>query len=129
MLHDILLTPPFHPSSSDLASDQYGWAQTSGSAGFCRTQPPSSELVWATVATAGATSHIHIDTEGLATVSQLLTGAKLWVVFYRNPDLPDGYEAGDLASIHFKKHCHWDDHELTNSFCAEAVILRPRMVL
>jgi hypothetical protein len=117
------------PFFSELASDQYAWAQTSGSAGFCITQPPSSELGWGTVGTAGATSWLHIDTEGMGTSSQLLTGAKYWVVFYRDPGLPHGYEAGDMASIHFKDQCYWDEHELTNSFCAEAVTLRPGMVL
>jgi hypothetical protein len=87
------------PFFSDLASDQYAWAQTSGSAGFCITQPPSSELGWGTVGTAGATSWLHIDTEGMGTSSQLLTGAKYWAVFYRDPGLPCGFEAGDMASI------------------------------
>lgn len=116
-------------SCSDLASDQYGWAQTFGAAGFSEAQPPRSDLGRATVATAGATSWLHVDAEGLATSSQLLTGAKHWVVFYRDPGLPVGFEAGDMASIHFKDQCYWDQHELTNSFCAEAITLRPGMVL
>jgi hypothetical protein len=114
---------------SDLASDQYSWVQTSGSAGFRNTQPPIGDLVWATVATADATSWLHVDSEGFATSSQLLVGAKYWVVFYGNPSIPSDFGGGNMASVKFKDFCDWDSHVLKNSFCAEAVLLRPRMIL
>ena len=58
-----------------------------------------------------------------------MTGAKYWVLFYRNPELPPEIGGGHMGSIKFKDFCYWDEHILNNSFRAEAVVLRPGMIL
>jgi hypothetical protein len=87
---------------------------------------PQETMHWATVATAGATSWIHSDTEGLGTTTRLLTGSKLWVMFYRDPSLPPGDPRGDLGSISFAPPvAQYQNHMLEGYMTAEAVILHP----
>ena len=114
---------------SDLASDKDAWVQTSGSAGFQPIQPPTGDLVWGTVATPGATSLLHVDDDGLCTATQLVTGAKYWVAFYADPKGDQSLGAGRMGSIEFRNYCDWDNHQLTNSFCAEGIVMRPGMIL
>jgi hypothetical protein len=79
---------------------------------------------WATVATKGATSWIHMDDEGFNTSTQPLTGAKYWVLFYRDPTAPLGY--GDMGSIQFPpSYDDFSDHKLAGYMVAEAVELCP----
>jgi hypothetical protein len=54
---------------------------------------------WGTAATKGATTMVHIDTEGFATVVSVLSRAKYWVVMGPKRDMPAG-ELGDPASMY-----------------------------
>jgi hypothetical protein len=73
---------------------------------------------------------MHTDGDGLATSTQLLTGKKYWVVFYRDPSLPNGDPRGDLGGIAYSQsRSKFDDHDLDGSFVAEAVVLNPGDVL
>jgi hypothetical protein len=71
-----------------------------------------------------------MDGDGFATSTQLLTGKKYWVVYYRDQRLPDGDPRGDLGGIAYSQSpSKFQDHDLDGSFVAEAVVLNPRDVL
>jgi hypothetical protein len=81
---------------------------------------------WATVTTVAATSWIHADTEGLATSTQLLTGAKYWVAFTRDRSLLPHETNGDTCAISFLPPlAQYQDHQLQGWMAAEAVLLCP----
>jgi hypothetical protein len=85
---------------------------------------------WGTISTPSAVSHIHSDAEGLGTTIQLLTGEKLWFLFRQARSLASGAAKGDLGSISFcPPIVKYQDHKLVGYFTAEAILLRPRMVL
>jgi len=107
----------------------YAWAQTSGAAGFQNIQPPTGDLVWGTVSTKGATTLIHVDDDGLGTSTQLLTGCKYWVSYQRDPRVDVNHGAGNMRSVAFRDHGEWEDQNMANAFYAEAITLRPRMIL
>lgn len=54
-------------------------------------------MVWATAATHGATSWIHIDDHGLLTIVSIVTGSKYWVVTRPKQGCRDGSD-GDMGS-------------------------------
>jgi len=71
-----------------------------------------------------------MDNEGFGTATQLLTGAKYWVSFDRDPDLAPDDTAGDFGSIEFSPPISMlQNHELVGYLTAEAVELRPGDVL
>ena len=85
---------------------------------------------WSTVTTASGTSWIHSDTEGLGTTTQLLTGAKYWVMFTRDHSLPSGETKGDLGAISFAPPlAEYQDHKFSGWLNAEGIVLRPGDVL
>jgi hypothetical protein len=85
---------------------------------------------WATVSTEHATSLAHMDTDGFATATQPLTGAKYWVIFSRAPHLDRDDTAGDFGTISFSPPISMlQDHDLAQYMTAEAVELRPGDVL
>jgi hypothetical protein len=91
---------------------------------------PHDMMNWSTVTTASATSWLHSDTEGLGTTTQLLTGAKYWVMFTRDRSLPSGETKGDLGAILFAPPLvDFQDHKLQGRMTAEAIVLRPGDVL
>jgi hypothetical protein len=71
-----------------------------------------------------------VDGDGFATSTQLLTGKKYWVVYYRDRSLPDGDAKGDMGGIAYSQSARkFEDHDLDGSFVAEAVVLNPGDVL
>jgi hypothetical protein len=111
-------------TSRQLASDRWAWLHTRGSSGLRPIPHPIDVTNWATVATAGATSWIHQDTDGLATSTQLLAGCKYWVAFTRDPFLARSSVRGDMGSIGFSPpYREFQDHKLDRWMCAEGVLL------
>jgi hypothetical protein len=91
---------------------------------------PHDMMNWSTVTTAGATSWIHSDTEGLGTTTQLLTSEKYWAIFTRDRSLPSGDTKGDLGAISFAPPLvDYQNHKLKGTMTAEAILMRPRDVL
>jgi hypothetical protein len=122
--------PTLTTAHSELSSDRWTWSQTRGNAGFRPIGYPLDIMNWATVATRGATSWVHSDTDGLGTVTQLLTGAKYWTMFTRNRSLLPHETNGDLGAIDFAPPlAKFQDHELDGWLTAEAILLGPRDVL
>jgi hypothetical protein len=71
-----------------------------------------------------------MDGDGFATSTQLLTGKKYWVVFYRDPSLPASDPRGDLGGISYSQSpTKFEDHDLDGNLVAEAVVLNPGDVL
>lgn len=115
---------------SDLASDRWTWTQTTGTEGIRKLPPPNDIVNWATVSSEDATSLAHMDTAGFGTATQLLTGEKYWVIFYRDPYLAPDDTAGDFGSISFAPPISMlQNHELAGYMAAEGVTLRPRDLL
>jgi hypothetical protein len=114
----------------DLASDRWAWLQTRGKAGFQKETYPIDAMTWGTVSTKNATTWIHMDDEGFATTTQLLTGKKYWVAFYRDPSLQARDSRGDMGGISFvPPHPVVENHDLLGWLAAEAVELCPRNIL
>jgi len=91
---------------------------------------PHDMMNWATVTTRSGTSWLHFDTEGLGTTTQLLTGAKYWVMFNRDHSRPHRDTKGDLGAISFAPAlAQYQDHELNGWMNAESILLRPGDVL
>jgi hypothetical protein len=105
----------------DLASDRWAWLQTRGKAGFQKETYPIDAMTWGTVSMKNATIWIHMDDEGFATTTQLLTGKKYWVAFYKDPAF-DG--RGDVGGISFvPPHPVVENHDLLGWLTAEAIEL------
>jgi hypothetical protein len=67
-----------------------------------------------------------MDNKGLGTSTQPITGAKYWVVFYRDPSVDENDTAGDFGSISFSPPISMlQNHELAGWMVAEGVLLRP----
>ena len=114
----------------DLSSDRWAWLQTNGAAGFRRLAYLSDDTCWGTVGTAGATSLAHLDDAGLCTSTQVLTGKKYWVSFYKDPSVPKQDPAGDLGSIDWAPN--FDDlyaHKFKGYLTAEAIEMVPGTLL
>ena len=108
----------------DLASDRWAWLQTRGKAGFQKETYPIDAMTWGTVSTKNATTWIHMDDEGFATTTQLLTGKKYWVAFYRDPSLQTRDSRGDVGGISFvPPHPVVENHDLLGWFAGEAIEL------
>lgn len=91
-------------------------------------RPPLQQLIWGTVATAGATSWIHVDDEGFGTSCVPLCGEKYWVVYRRNRNKPSDVLEGDMATV-LGRPKGWMEHEFGEAYEAEALLLRKGMVL
>jgi hypothetical protein len=63
-------------------------------------EPPFSKFVWALASMANATSWNHMDAAGVATVIDVASGAKWWVIADCPSDPSAAGCAGDLSSIH-----------------------------
>jgi hypothetical protein len=98
-------------------------------AGFQRERLPLDDLIWGTVATTGAVSWCHMDDEGFGTYTTLVTGEKYWVVFSRKPELGPETTTGDLGSISVTSSGDWSAHTFGDCFVAEAITLKPGIVL
>ena len=60
--------------------------------------------------------------------SALLCGAQYLAVFHRNCLLPEHVKDGNMGST-MARPVHWDEHIFGNVYEAEAVVLKPGMVL
>jgi len=83
-------------------------------------QYPTPDVRWGLAATRGARHWIHIDCDGLCTVIDLLTGAKIWFLYSPDPR----YHAGIFGDIDQFLH----DFDVTNPskyWAVEAVYLQP----
>ncbi len=90
----------------------------------------SDDTCWGTVGTAGLTSFLHLDDAGLCTSTQVLTGMKYWVAFYRDPSLEKKNPAGDLGTIDWSPP--FDDlykHKVKGFLTAEAIAMGPGTIL
>jgi hypothetical protein len=67
--------------------------------GMMNTPFPADPMEWATASTQDSTSWIHIDGNGVATVSSIIAGFKYWV--FAVPKRRNGQEklSGDMGSI------------------------------
>jgi hypothetical protein len=108
-------------------SHTVAWQQTRGDPGFPKDEPPCSHLIWLTTAMGNATSWIHIDANGLATIVDGVTGTKYWVVCRRRDTLPP-HGPGDGASIH-AYHTTEIDSASTEIFEHEAIVIKPGTLL
>lgn len=119
-----------HHANRDLSSDSWAWLQTNGRAGFRQLAYLSDDTRWGTVGTAGSTSHLHLDDAGLCTSTQVLTGKKYWVAFYRDPALEKKNPAGDLGTIEWSPS--FEDlynHNVKGFLTAEAIEMGPGTIL
>jgi len=71
---------------SSLSSDLWAWTHTYNRR-LCKTTNrfPTAEMKWALVSTQGSYSAWHLDCDGLCTMIEVQTGAKLWVVARPKP--------------------------------------------
>ena len=118
-------------SIRDIASDHRTWLNTQGTSGFRKTSHhPIEDTNWATVATKFAMTWTHVDDDGLATSTQILTGKKYWIVLYRDPALPTEDHRGDMGKTDFLPSidsCQTQD--FTGWMTTEAIELVPLCVL
>jgi hypothetical protein len=110
------------------ASHRSAWHHSRLRKGFTKTSPPTDDLVWATMAKKGAISWFHVDTGGLCTVADELSGGKWWVVANVRRDVDPG-SRGDLASIAAYGPNWGPEGEAWKYFDLEAVFLEPGTVL
>lgn len=94
----------------------------------CRTNNhdtyiPRAHTSWGIVSTQGVVSRVHMDTTGLATVSQPLVGEKFWAVANPRPEF-EGIEDGDID-----KYLKFSDDYIDERYRWEAVSLTNRNAL
>lgn len=115
---------------SELSSDRWAWLHTKGQEGFVQKSYPSEEATWGTIGTRNAVSRGHFDDAGFATSTQVLTGKKYWVAFYRDTSLPDDDPRGDLGSTKWAPpYDDYYEHKFQGYFNAEAIEMGPGTVL
>lgn len=88
----------------------------------------NNDLIWGTAATKNAISWQHLDDDGMATLIDLKSGEKVWIMGRRRRD-NGSLGAGDITSINaFSKD--WDPiGSCRDIFEHEAVLLRPGCLL
>jgi len=81
---------------SPISSEVEAWRATEGMK-FCKPAAhfPVGEMRWGLAATAGGRHYLHVDNDGLGTVIDVKTGAKLWIICTPN----DGQDKRAFASI------------------------------
>jgi hypothetical protein len=91
---------------------------------------PSDDMTWGTAGSRGALSYAHLDDAGLCTSTQILTGKKYWVMFLRDPALPDGDPRGDLGSTKWSPtFLDMYAHKFKGYLVAEAIEMVPGTLL
>jgi hypothetical protein len=113
---------------SHLASNEQAWQATRDLPAMLAMNFPSDDMQWGTAATSNATSYLHLDDYGLATVVKNMAGRKYWVVARpknnEDPDRPR-YAQGDLAS-RLAFAAHWDSSKPGDKYWDfEGVVLEP----
>jgi hypothetical protein len=84
---------------SYLSTDRAAWQATRGFPGHAKTSP-LDQLMWATATMKHATSHMHIDAQGLATAIDTLAGARYWVVAHaRGMQSAESLASSDLEAV------------------------------
>ena len=104
-----------------VSSEIEAWRLTEGLR-FCRNSAlyPTPAMRWGLAGTAGARHWVHVDCNGLATIIELLCGAKWWILFRPlMPGEPDPTAHVDLFLDDF------DPSVVVKTWDAEAVLLRP----
>ena len=76
------------------------FAETDKKPGYVNEEPPASKFVWALASMENATSWNHMDAAGVATVVDVESGAKWWVIADCPSDPSAAACMGDLSSIH-----------------------------
>jgi hypothetical protein len=83
--------------------------------------PPANTLLWATAATAHASSWFHLDDHGMATTVNVESGMKLWIVARPKPGHRDTAYTNFGAARPFSE---WEPHFAGEDFFDhEAVLL------
>jgi hypothetical protein len=90
--------------------------------------PLSDDTNWGTTATKGATTMVHIDTEGFSTVVSMVCRSKYWVVMRPKRHLPAG-ELGDLRSMYAFQPGWSHGHTGKDVYEAEGLLLTAGDVL
>jgi hypothetical protein len=113
-----------------MSSDRWAWLHTNGASGFHPKTHPSDDTTWSTAGSCGAASWVHLDDDGFSTSTQVLTGKKYWVIFYRDPSLPDNDRRGDLGAISWlPNHEEYMSHKFGGWLTAEAIEMVPGTLL
>ncbi|CAA7258846.1 unnamed protein product [Cyclocybe aegerita] len=109
---DLQMSQPF-------ASDMVAWYATVGLPGAGKDTPiPVNHLRWGLCSLENAYTPFHIDAEGLCTLVQVMSGAKLWIIAV--PKRPVMLTIGVFFREHFSfKALNLDDWDV------EAVLLHP----
>jgi hypothetical protein len=111
--------------SRHLASHQCAWQFTKGKEGLLNINAPIHRLKWSILATAGATSWIHIDANGLATLIYMSAGRKYWLVGKQKREWYGKKNLGDIGAMEaFGKDWAPDGDGIEN-FEWEGVLLEP----
>ncbi|KAJ3488570.1 hypothetical protein NLJ89_g11603 [Agrocybe chaxingu] len=107
------------PMSQPFASDMVAWYATVGQPGAGKdTHIPVNHLRWGLCSLENAYTAFHIDAEGLCTLIQVMSGAKLWIIAV--PKRPVMSTAGVFFGERFSfKALNPDDWDV------EAVLLLP----
>jgi hypothetical protein len=104
-----------------LSGDIEAWRLTEGLP-FCNEKAsyPTADMRWGLASTAGARHWTHVDSDGLATYVQLLTGTKLWILM--KPDLDNEVDAAAHVDLYLNDY---DPAVAVRTWDAEAVLLTP----
>lgn len=82
-----------------LASNEQAWQETRDLMSMMKVSFPSDDMLWGTAATQDTTTWAHIDDHGLATIVQIKTGLKYWVVMCPKRNAGPPGSDGDMGSI------------------------------
>jgi hypothetical protein len=106
---------------STFSSDVEAWLATEGLP-YCDQEAlfPTADMRWGLAATKGARHWIHIDSDGMGTIVDVLCGARWWLLFTPAEEY-DLTNFGDIDQFFHqfdvtKPPAHWD---------VEAVYLQP----
>lgn len=104
-----------------LSSDIEAWRLTEGLP-FCteKASYPTADVRWGLASTAGSRHWPHLDSDGLATFLDLLTGRKLWILL--RPHLDNEPDAASHVDVFLDDY---DPSVVVKTWDAEAVFLTP----
>lgn len=109
-----------------LASHEHAVQVTRGMEGLMNFPGLQDELIWGTSALKHATSWMHMDDEGFATVVTNMVGCKYWVLARPRRDAPKSSSSSSI--FHFGETLAPSEAR-RDIFEHEAVLLRPGSVL
>jgi hypothetical protein len=110
-------------SPRHLATSGVAWLNTQGVSGVLKITEPMQTLSWAITASKGATSWIHIDSNGTGTAIYEACGHKYWVLGKKKRSVSE-FGKGDMRSAAAFKD--WEPAgDGTDRFEWEGVLLEP----